>query len=233
MFTLDEAKQKPKHNPIDIVIIGQNEGEHIQAMLESLKSLMPNSNRIWVLDRCTDDSEKQLKKAKEIYYKTHGHLKGRQTSYSRNLGLSKTNPEHDVLFLDGDRYPVLGILSNLKHSVVDVNLLLLDIDDRVCMRFDQVYGTVHNGFYSCGVFFKRDAINKILKFQKGELFNTKIQKDWGIEDVYLGDVCYHLGLSCDIYYNVRLQGRFDTTTLKDLKVLKKRFKLRQKLNVKW
>lgn len=231
MFGINKPKRI--YAPMDIVIIGQNEGSSIIEMLESLKSLVPNSKRIWVLDRCTDNSEELLKQFNETYVKSNPRIKGRQTSYARNLGLSKTNPEHDVLFLDGDRVPVLGVLSNLSYWIHDIGLLLLDIDDRINMDFKEAYGNVHNGFYSCGIFFKRNAINEIVKFQKGELFKKSIQQHWGIEDTYLGDVCYHLGLTCDIYYNVRLKGRFDTKTLEDLDVLEERFKLRNKLHVKW
>ena len=89
---------------IDIVIIGQNEGVYIQQMYTALREYP--FNRIWVLDRCMDNSEEQLKKSGERYLKTKGTLEGRQTSHARNLGLKVCSPNSDVLFLDGDRYPV-------------------------------------------------------------------------------------------------------------------------------
>ena len=217
---------------ISIVIIGQNEGESIQKMLSSLQLLMPGSKRIWVLDRCTDGSEKFLKSKKEYFVKTDSRLKGRQTSYCRNVGLSKCDINNDVLFLDGDRFPTIGTLQELTEWQEDIALLLLEEDNRINMDFKSAYGTVHNGFYSCGLFMKRNAINTILQFQKGKLFCENIQFKWGIEDTHLGDVCYHLGLTCDIYCKVRLNGKFDNIRLA-MDVLKSRFELRDRLNVKW
>jgi glycosyltransferase involved in cell wall biosynthesis len=218
---------------ISVVIIGQNEGKHVNMMLSALMTQLPAAERIWVLDRCTDDSEKILKEFGERVIKTRMRLRGRQTSHSRNLGFSKCNPENHVLFIDGDRYPSVGNLYELVKWPYDIGLLLLEQDDRLFVEYDKLYGTVHNGFYSCGVFIKRSALNKILKFQDGKIFRTDIQQHWGIEDVYLGDVCYHLRLVCDMFLNVRLHGRFTRNMLDSVKVIEERFKLRQKLNVKW
>ena len=44
----------------NIIIIGQNESISIEPMIESLEKYFSGSRRIWVLDRCTDDSEKKL-----------------------------------------------------------------------------------------------------------------------------------------------------------------------------
>ena len=108
-----------------------------------------------------------------------------------------------------------------------------DFRDNVkCFQSDR-YGRVNNDFYSCGLFMKRKAINKVSEFQNGELFSTKMQCDWGIEDTYMGDVCYHLGLTCDLYNACRLKGKFDRLHLDSLNVLEKRFKERERLNVKW
>lgn len=222
-----------KGSNINIVIIGQNEGVHISNMCTSLSTLLPLAKRIWILDRCTDDSEKQLLVLGETYFKTKSKLKGRQTSYCRNLGLSKCDSNKDILFLDGDRFPKAGTLQQLTTWPHDIALLLIEWDNRIYTEFTEKYGTVMNDFFSCGVYFKREAINKILTFQKGKLFNEKIQQHWGIEDTYLGDVCYHLGLTCNLYFYVRLQGKFARTKVDGLDVVKERFKLRQKLDVKW
>jgi len=217
---------------IDIIIIGQNEGESIQRMYNSLLHIP--SKRIWILDRCTDDSEEILQKLGEFYIKTPDCLKGRQTSFSRNLGLSYAGKHSDVLFLDGDRYITNGSLNNLINWDKDIAILALQDDYRNNINdYRNCYGKVHNMFYSCGIFFKRSSINKILEFQKGELFLTSIQTDWGIEDTYLGDVCYHLRLTCDIYREALLRGKFDKCFLDTLDVIEKRFRLRDKLNVLW
>ena len=192
---------------INIVIIGQNEGESIEKMLQSISHV--DARRIWVLDRCTDSSEKYLEETGELYVKTPGKLTGRQTSTARNLGLSLCDPECDVLFLDGDRFITSGDLANLYTWEKDIALLLLEHDARdEIINYEKHYRTIHNFFYSCGVFFKREAINKILAYQS-ELFPVELQTHWGVEDVGLGDVCYYLGLTCDIYKGCRLNGEFN------------------------
>lgn len=212
---------------MEIVIIGQNEGQYVNNMLDSLKKY--NFKRVWILDRCIDNSKQLLLEKDEYFIETPEYLQGRQTSFSRNLGLSNSND--DVLFLDGDRYLINGDLNQLKNSQYDIELLYLE-DDFRDNRSPSDYGHVINGFYSCGIFFKRKTIDKIIEFQ-GELFNTDIQNVWGIEDTYLGDVCYHLGLTCNYNNTIRLNGKFDRTTLDNMDAIETRFKLRNKLNVLW
>ena len=217
---------------IDIVIIGQNEAQSIRQMYGALRPYL--YNRVWVLDRCTDDSEMLLQSLGERSFKTPSCWMGRQTSAARNFGLRKCCPSNDVLFLDGDRFPVEGNLKALEMWDKDVALLLLEKDGRALIDdYAEVYGEVYNYFYSCGVFLKRKAIEKITGFQRGELFNEELQGVWGIEDTYLGDVCYHLGLTCDIYRECLLRGCFDKESVDSLDVIEKRFKSREKLNVKW
>ena len=224
----------------NIIIIGQNESLSIEPMIESLEKYFGGSRRIWILDRCTDDSEKKLSRYKEEYHTTPSELIGRQTSFSRNYGLMFSNPKADIVFLDGDRFIVNGDnFNNLKYYI---SLFTLEQDDyRNEMKhadgseidyMKEIYGTPVNLFYSCGLYIQRNAINKIIKFQKGELFSTELQEEWGVEDVYLGDVCYHLGLSCEINKNIRLHGGFSNNKT-SINALRKRFELRDKLNVKW
>ncbi len=221
---------------IEIVIIGQNEGASIEKMLASLSSYP--YQRTWVLDRCTDNSEKILVSLGEQYVKTCDTLKGRQTSRARNTGLSFTNSLSDVLFLDGDRYVSSGSLTGLETSENDIELLLLEEDPRneILSRYNYArdfYGHVYNYFFSCGVFLKRTAIDRILDFQPpAELFSVAMQKAHGSEDCYLGDVCYHLGLTADLYNGCRLHGRFDTLYA-DFEQFKIRLQEREKLNVRW
>ena len=216
---------------IDVVIIGQNEGIHVVDMYNSLREY-PYS-RVWVADRCTDNSVAIVRELGEKQITTPTNLVGRQTSFARNLGLLLCDSKNDVLFLDGDRYVTHGTLKFLEEAKTDVSLLLLEDDFREDIDFEYCYGRVTNFFYSCGVFFKREAINKIVNFQNGELFSTDIQDVWGIEDTYLGDVCYHLGLTAAIYKNCRLRGSFDRRNIDSIHVLERRFRKREKLNVLW
>lgn len=212
-----------------VVIIGQNEGSSIEMMLSSLLHL--DADRIWIADRCSDDTVEKLTRYEEKVIQTEPNLRGRQTSYSRNLGLSFCDGD-DVLFLDGDRYVVSGDLNFLNSWDKDICLLPIQNDFRLNIDFEAYYGRIHNAFYSCGVFFKKETLSKILKFQNGELFRKDIQTAWGIEDVYLGDVCYHLGLTCDINKNIILHGKFENIHV-GVDNMRKRFHLREKLNVRW
>lgn len=199
-------------------------------MLNSLKKY--NFNRIWICDRCTDNTIDILKSYNEVYKETDKTLLGRRTSFARNLGLSLTNSNNDVLFLDGDRYIKDGDLSVLGKSKYDIELLLLENDSRINLDMNNYYGTLNNCFFSCGLFMKRQAINKAIKFQNGYLFDENIQRHWGIEDTYLGDICFHLNLSCVFNKDIKLNGSFDKRTI-DNKILQKRIIRRKKLNVLW
>lgn len=217
----------------NIVIIGQNESLSIEPMLESLEKFFNGSHRIWVLDRCSDDSEKKLERYKEEYHFTPSNLLGRQTSFARNYGLMFSNPKADVIFLDGDRFIIQGGTLNIGRD--DISLFTIENDYRKILidKYNtEVYGTVNNMFYSCGLFIKRRAIKKIQDFQKGELFSTEVQDKWGIEDLYLGDVCYHLGLKCNIHKTIELAGGFSGCST-PIEMVKRRFMLRDKLNVRW
>ena len=218
---------------LSVVIIGMNEGRYICDMLSALQRDLPDAERIWILDRCSDPSEVLLTEYGEKFICTEATLKGRQTSYCRNLGLSQCKKENDVIFIDGDRFPKVGSLRYLQEWKEDIALIPIEDDVRIYVEYENYYGTVNNLFYSAGLFIKRPAIEKIKSFQKGFLFNEDIQQDWGIEDTYLGDVAYHLRLTCDVYLPVRLRGRFAKNKLDSMDVLEKRLKLRQKLNVKW
>lgn len=217
---------------INIVIIGHNEGDSILSMRDVLHGFP--AQRIWVLDRCTDDSEKTLQELGEFYVKTDDSLTGRRTSCCRNLGLSLCHRDADVLFLDGDRFPVSGALSGLETWDKDIALLLLEDEERnLVTDYHPYYGEVFNLFFSCGIFLKRKAVDAITTFQHGELFRQDLQADWGIEDTYLGDVCYHLRLMADIYKGCRLNGTFNKRKFDSPDVLARRLNERKNLKVNW
>ncbi len=217
-----------------VVIIGRNEGIHIIPMLNSLLQL--DAKRVWVCDRCSDNSVSLLRSLGETVITTPSSLDGRQTSFSRNLGLGVPG-EDDVLFLDGDRYPVKGDITSITDSKTDITLLSLEDDFRIERGgedYNKFYGKITNFFYSCGIYMKKHAIKEVCEFQGGELFSTKAQSEWGIEDTYLGDVCYNLGLSCCLNTSIRLRGTFEKRELDNINVFKKRLEMRSQLkNVLW
>ena len=220
----------------NIVIIGQNEFLDMPRMLESLKTLFPADKRIWVLDRSTDFSKQFLNAMQEEVVCTPSEWEGRKVSSARNLGLSYCDADSDVMFLDGDRYIVSGYDD---FNTYDKDILLFKVerderdDPRWFVDYQDIYGKIHNGFYSCGLFMKREAINKVIDYQ-GELFSTDIEQYWGVEDVHLGDVCYSLGLTCDFNRRIRLHGNFDNSKKIPQEAWKVRIRKRLELdNVKW
>lgn len=229
---------------LDIVIIGHNEGEHVSAMIESLPK---DRDIIYVADRCTDDTIETLKNYPYVTVidTTSLNLEGRQTSFCRNLGLMLCDETHDVLFLDGDRSIKKGDILTLESedNHVDITLLKLEEDFRdermiegIDLTFEEMYGDLISGFYSCGIFFKRDAIRKIQSHElmKGQLFPEMLQQYWGIEDTSLGDLCYSIDLTAELNNNIRLRGSFTKTDLDSIEALRMRFEFRSKLKrVKW
>lgn len=214
---------------MQIVIIAQNEGKHARQMFESLPCL---TGVIYIADRCSDDTVSICKEYGVRCIETPQDWQGRKTSSARNLGLSLCKPDSDVLFLDGDRYVVQGDLSELHNAQSDIVCLSLENDFRTAENFRLIYGRVLSGFFSCGVFFKRSAIQKIIDYQK-ELFPTCVEDVWGIEDTCLGDVCYHLGLSAELSESIRLRGRFERVEVENLDVVERRLRFREFLNVRW
>lgn len=214
---------------MQIVIIGQNEGKYTRQMLNSLPCL---ADVIYVADRCADDTASICKEYGVKCIETPQDWQGRKTSSARNLGLSFCKPDSDVLFLDGDRYITQGDLSELQNTQSDIVCLSLEYDFRTAKNFLLNYGRVLSGFFSCGMFFKRSAIQKIIDY-RGELFPTCVEDVWGIEDTCLGDVCYHLGLPAELNENIRLRGRFERVEVENLDVVERRLRFREFLNVKW
>lgn len=217
---------------INVVIIGQNEGASIDAMLRSIPR---DWKIIYVADRCTDGSVQELRAlGVKAIDTTPLDLEGRQTATCRNLGLSLCDKGADVLFLDGDRYPVKGdIRKAYEEMTTDVLCLPVEDDWRTPENFELNYGRVYCGVYSCGMFMRRAAIDAVQRFQHGMLFNEQLQQYWGIEDTSLGDVCYHLGLTAALTNEVILRGGFDRLVVSGLDVIEQRLRFRDRLNVRW
>lgn len=221
---------------VDVVIIGRDEGAWLEAML----SAMPKGWRvIYIADRCEDGTFGRLmadgRADASVNTWRFCFGDGRMTSTCRNYGCALRRQGADVLFLDGDRVP--SSADDLRAAVeacqTDVLLLPLEEDGRTPEVFANAYGRVMNGFYSCGLFIKADALRRVEEFQGGKVFDEELQRWWGVEDTYLGDVCYHLGLTASLTDKVRLRGSFTKTRLDTLDALKARFRKRDRLDVLW
>lgn len=124
---------------------------------------------------------------------------------------------NDILeFFDGDRaplrYDVWSVNSLIRAYDLDVLLYTCADDARLC-RIPIAQGgsalidtgTLINPFYSCGFAMRYAAIDKVLKFNGGKLFEPQFTK-WGCEDQYLGLICAKLGLRVAITAEIVLAG---------------------------
>lgn len=222
----------------EVVIIAHNEEAHIARMLETIPT---HWNIHYVADRCTDGTHDTLRKIQNAtgrpHILTHNDFgnTARRTSSNRNLGLSYCAVDSDVLFLDGDRYPVRGTLAAMvKDADTDITLLPVEKDFRTPEQFRMAYGRVNNCFYSCGLFVRRAAIRKVQERQRGQFFNEELESEWGIEDTALGDLCYDLGLTAKLTDKVALRGDFGDREVERWETIKKRLDYRNTLkNVIW
>lgn len=141
---------------------------------------------------------------------------------NRNAGLeyllngALLAPDDIIEFFDGDRYPIRydawSVHSLIRAHSLDVLLYTCSTDARLqrillpprgAALVDT--GTLVNPFYSCGFAVKFSAIDRILKFNNGYLFEPQLT-GWGCEDQYLGLVCARLGLRTAITAEIVLNG---------------------------
>lgn len=225
---------------MNIVVISQNQSEWIEPMYECLPK--EENHIVFVFDRCKDGSE-YIAKYRDIPYIVNESGTGRKTSTCRNMGyryLKETYGLDDTLFLDGDRIIVKGDFGNIVTNSSDISLLTLENDGRTRKIFDENYGGVFNNFFSCGLFIKKGPLLEIESFYKSRpeygkslVFPENVEIEWGIEDTHLGDICYHIGLSAELADGIKLRGCFGRSFVNSLDTIETRFRLREKLNVKW
>lgn len=229
-------------NGIDIVIISKNQHESLKEMMFTLRLDIPTANRIFVLDRCTDGSKEFLESHNEFFIERHD-AEGFCAGSARNLGLKHTNPEHDVLFLDGDRIP-----HNLNYERIvqmlyyfNISMIKNQKDSRqwfVNVPSINIYMSKthndNNNVWSSAILLRRSAINKISEVVgNGNLFDPIFDGHWGCEDEYLGDVAIHFGMiSGGFPSSIYVEGETtmtSTSTPEYMKQMQKRIELRQKL----
>lgn len=139
-------------------------------------------------------------------------------SVNRNRGLSYIMSKFRLLdsdiveFFDGDRFPVRYSQGFVSQSEFDVLLYVCEDDARLkrldvpaeTTRVDT--GRICNPFYSCGFAIKMSAIQRIMNFNGGYLFEPGFTR-WGCEDQYLGVECANLGVDVAITREITINGR--------------------------
>lgn len=218
---------------VSIVVINKNQLESLKEMVTVLKTLLPNFSRFFVLDRCTDGSSDYLNSIDETYIERHNAI-GFCAGSARNLGLSITPEDSDVLFFDGDRIPLYITEQHVYDALdaYDLTLIKNDNDSRSWFTSELTpnpkFGRYINEVWSSAFTIRRTAINNILTLNNGNLFYPEFDGRWGCEDTYLGDQLYHLNLTCGGMSNeICVRGK--TTQAKLTPDLAHQNKLRSKL----
>jgi len=200
-FMTSRIRPSTDIKPINIVIISKNQENTLHIMVNALKKSFPTFKRIFVLDRCTDNSESVLTDLNEHYIKNDIGI-GFCAGTARSLGAQHTDPYSDILFLDGDRIP-----SNINEQLVynalhlyDITLIKGEIEPRKWFSDDFTYnpnyGLADSHVWTCGFAIRREAVQVITKINHNTLFNNLFDGEYGWEDLHLGDVAYHCGLTC-------------------------------------
>jgi hypothetical protein len=198
----------------NVIIISKDQCEYLPLLIESLNSQLPNINRLFVLDRCTDDSAKYLYDRHEKFIENkigEGFLAGK----SRDIGLKHCGIDN-TLFLDGDRI-LNGFTVDIVEQAFNYDLCLIKIEHDFRTIFKSTFtenpffGNINNDVFSCGITVKKDMIQKIVNLQHGRLFNEAFDCNFGEEDRFLGDMVFFNNGTCGLFPNsCYLSGKFST-----------------------
>jgi hypothetical protein len=219
---------------IRVIVISHNQRESLEEMTFSLRAQLPGYQRLFVLDRCVDDSAALLTSLGEAFVEKNEGT-GWEAGQVRNKGLKHFGYSGNFLVLDGDRIPSglspLGIDEAL--SKYDFTLLSLSKDTRTWfdrgtpgVLVDNPHmGLLNNSFMTPGILIRDTALRKCVKENDGFLFNPRMDGVWGFEDFALGDLVSSLELTCGGFpTTVWLSGGFDT--VEDLEASKKKIETR-------
>lgn len=187
-----------------IAVISRDQGAFLKNMVYSLKGQL-SSPRLFVLDRCKDNSKEILESLGENFIeKNYG--KGFEAGRVRNVAIDEIGNEDTFLF-DGDRVPS-GLSDDLCSEALekyDISLMPLSEDLRVrhtdvdTFSDNKFFGKETNMVYTAGILIRGTALAKIKEFNQGFVFNPVFDGCWGYEDSSMGDVAAHLGMSCGFF----------------------------------
>lgn len=188
---------------VSVVVISKNQRGPLEKMLAALRSQLPDYPRLFVLDRTTDGSREFLMEEGERFVEKNTG-RGFEAGSARNLGLSLVPASDDVLFFDGDRHPIGISPALVEQALATYDVTLISAEKELCRGWftdhfteNPLMGFKGNSFFTCGFLMRRSAIQEILKLSMFNLlFNPLYDGAYGTEDMFLGDMVYHIGLSC-------------------------------------
>ena len=189
-----------------VIIISHNQAASIPDMLKSLKAI--KADRIWVLDRCSDDSA-QLLSGETVVTNKEG--RGFLAGLMRDIGLDVVlrGDYTEVIFLDGDRIP-----QNISDNIINEEMQNSDciIFHRDLPEIDEQYFKLLNvprivtQVYSAGLCVKTKFLKMIRsKCPSKRCFNPVFDGEWGFEDYFFGLELFLLGARIE-KSSIRISG---------------------------
>jgi len=192
-----------------VIIISHNQAASIHDMRKALKSV--KADRLWVLDRCSDDSAQLLSGETVVTNKEgRGFLAGKM----RDIGLDEVlkGDYDEVVFLDGDRIP-----QNISDNIINEEMQNSDciIFHRDLPEIDEQYFKLLNvprivtQVYSAGLCVKTKFLKMIRsKCPSKRCFNPVFDGEWGFEDYFFGLELFLLGARIE-KSSIRISGSYE------------------------
>ncbi|HPY04077.1 MAG TPA: hypothetical protein PL161_12720 [Spirochaetota bacterium] len=192
-----------------VIIISHNQAASIHDMRKALKSV--KADRLWVLDRCSDDSAQLLSGETVVTNKEgRGFLAGKM----RDIGLDEVlkGDYDEVVFLDGDRIP-----QNISDNIINEEMQNSDciIFHRDLPEIDEQYFKLLNvprivtQVYSVGLCVKTKFLKMIRsKCPSKRCFNPVFDGEWGFEDYFFGLELFLLGARIE-KSSIRISGSYE------------------------
>lgn len=200
-----------------VIVINRNQQKYVHQMREALKPIEP----LFVFDRC----EPVLDVNFIFNNEGENFLAGKMRDYGAK------DIDDDILFLDGDKVPKGNILKDIESLKDKYDCICYGIDSdkensvyRNFMKQDNVDGVVPwqlnrsspiaFGCYTCGMFLKKEVIEKVRLLNNGRIFHPSFDGTWGDEDNFLADEVDYLGFKIGYSTHVRLSGEFSSCETK-------------------
>lgn len=187
---------------------------------ENIRKFPHDEHTVFVFDDPTPDDIKECDDlgCRYVLMPSAGH-RGMNRNAGLDFILDTFMPSCDdyVEFFDGDRYPTEYNLDTVIHIMKDSNIDCMLYSCEHDARQQRIFvplsgatlidtGTLCNPFYSCGFCMRVGAIQEVMSFNKGFLFEPRFTM-WGGEDQFLGLMCEYLKLRVAITNETLLNGR--------------------------
>ena len=194
---------------IQIIVISKNQADSLHMMRAHLETQFPNVKRLFVLDRCSDNSKQLLTDLGESFIeKLDGN--GFEAGRARDFGMAHFGYDKHFLLFDRDRFP-LGFTESILIkglSSYDICLTRVSEDIRDWFKPEFVsnpnFRKIENDVYTPSFTIRKEMLGKILPLNGGRLFNQAFDGNWGGEDMSMGDFAYALGGTCGGFPNTSI-----------------------------